>query len=89
MSGDNLTVLHSINRRHATKRITLNPKTGEIKNRSYDREHHFWIEIVPVGDFADLCAALTRFTKQPFALCNPGRARAGHQFELHPSPIAS
>jgi hypothetical protein len=39
MTGDNLTVLHSVNRKHAAKQFTLitNKKTGErkIKNRSY------------------------------------------------------
>jgi len=77
MTDDNLTVLHSVNRRHATKRITRNPKTGEIKNRSYDREHHFRVEIVPVGNFAGLCAALTRFTEQPFAFVIRGEPAPG------------
>ncbi len=77
MTDDNLTVLHSVNRRHATKRITRNPKTGEIKNRSYDREHHFRVEIVPVGNFADLCTALTRFTEQPFAFVIRGEPAPG------------
>jgi hypothetical protein len=52
---------------HATKRITRNPKTGEIKNRSYDREHHFRVEIIPVADFTALCDALGRLTREPFA----------------------
>ena len=67
MTGDSLTVLHSVNRRHATKRIARNPKTGEIKNRSYDREYHFRVEIIALGGFAALCATLTRLTAQLFA----------------------
>jgi hypothetical protein len=74
---DTLTVLHSVNRRYATKRITRNTKTGEIKNRSYDREHHFRVESIPVGGFAELCATLTRLTALPLAFVIRGAPVAG------------
>ena len=73
---DTLTVLHSVNRKHAAKQFTLvvNKKTGErkIKNRSYGLEKHFRVELVALESFDDLAAAFDRLIDQPFAFPIPG-----------------
>jgi hypothetical protein len=58
-TGGRLTILNSLNCRHATKRFTLNKRTGEFKSRSSGNEHHFRVESIALGNFAELCAALT------------------------------
>jgi hypothetical protein len=66
-SADYLTVLHSVSGKFATKRFSINLKTGEIKNRSYDNEKYFRVEIIELASFDDLAAALTRIAGQQHA----------------------
>jgi hypothetical protein len=64
---DAITVLHSVNGRHAAKRFKHNSKTGQIKNRSYDQEKYFRIEVVELDNFDALAATLTRLVDQRHA----------------------
>ena len=81
MSSDSLTVLHSVNRKHAAKQFTLitNKKTGvhQIKNRSYGNENLFRVDIIALDGFDDLAAALDRLIGQPFAFPIRGVPIAG------------
>jgi hypothetical protein len=61
-----LTVLHSVNGRHAAKRFSRD-KIGAIRNRSYDNEKHFRIEEIALDGFEALASALTRLTAEPHA----------------------
>jgi hypothetical protein len=86
---DHLVVLHSVNGRHATKRIVRHPKTGKITNRSYDKEHHFRVDTIAVDGFANLRAALDHLTEQPFAFVIRGAPVPGANLKycrrlLHP-----
>ena len=86
---DHLVVLHSVNGRHATKRIVRHPKTGKITNRSYDKEHHFRVDTIAVDGFANLRAALDHLTEQPFAFVIRGAPVPGVNLKycrrlLHP-----
>jgi hypothetical protein len=69
--------LHSVNRKHAAKRFSINRKTGEIKNRSYGSETFFAVEVVELTAFADLAAALSRLTKDPHAFVIRGEPLPG------------
>ena len=72
-----LTVLHSINKKHAAKRFSINRKTGQIKNRSYDNEKYFRVEEIKLAGFEALAATLTRLTKEPHAFVVRGEALPG------------
>jgi hypothetical protein len=72
-----LTVLRSVNNKHAAKRFGINRKTGQIKNRTYDKESHFAVEIVELASFADLAAALTRLVSDRHAFVIRGTPLAG------------
>ena len=74
---DRITILTSVNGRHAAKQFKRNPKTGEIQNRSYDRERHFRVEEIEISDITDLAAALTRLAKQPHDFVIRGRPLPG------------
>jgi hypothetical protein len=88
MSGDSLTVLHSVNRKHAAKQFTLitNKKTGErkIRNRSYANEGLFRVEIIALDGFDDLAAALDRLIGQNFAFPIRGVPAAGTNLNRTP-----
>jgi hypothetical protein len=75
--GDHLTVLRSVNRRFATKRITRHPQTGEISNRGYDLERHFAVEIIAVASLTELSVVLTRLTTQPYEFVVRGEPLPG------------
>jgi hypothetical protein len=66
MTGDTLTILHSVSRKYATKQLRLT-KSGKVENRSYGNEKFFRVESRPVADFAEYSAALTALTKEIFA----------------------
>jgi hypothetical protein len=67
MTTDNLTVLHSVNGKHAAKRFRRDRKTGEIRKFDYGSEKFFRVEEIAVTGIADLAAALTRLTLEPHA----------------------
>ena len=74
---ETLSVLHSVNRKHAAKRFSVSQRTGEIKNRSYGYEEFFAVEIVEIASFNDLSAALDRLTKDPHAFVIRGEPLPG------------
>ena len=88
MSSDSLTVLHSVNRKHAAKRFTLitDKKTGErqIKNRNYGNERLFRVEIIALNGFDDLAAELDRLIGQSFAFPVRGVPAAGTNLNRTP-----
>jgi hypothetical protein len=63
---DTLTVLTSISNKHAGKRFKFNPKTGHIRNRSYDSEKFFAVSSIAVGDIIQLGEALTKLSCKPY-----------------------
>jgi hypothetical protein len=77
MTGDQLTVLTSVNKKHAGKRFWLDKKTGEIKSRSYGKETHFRVEAIAVSDIKSLARALERISRNPFAFVVRGRLLPG------------
>jgi hypothetical protein len=64
---DVLPILHSVDGKFATKRFSRHPKTGKLRNKSYDNAYHFRVELRPVDSFDDLAAALEYLARQPHA----------------------
>ena len=74
---DRLTVLHSVNGKHAAKQIRHHPKTGKITNKSYGREKYFRVEERSVSTFAELCGTLAELAGMPFAFVIRGEPLPG------------
>jgi hypothetical protein len=64
---DMLTILHSVDGKFATKRFSRHPKTGKLRNRSYDKAYQFRVELRPVKSIDELYAALDDLSRQPQA----------------------
>jgi hypothetical protein len=62
-----LTVLFSVSRLYATKRIRLHRKTGKIIKTAAVRETHFRVHQVDLYGFDHLCRCLDTLTQRPFA----------------------
>jgi putative DNA primase/helicase len=77
MTADTLTVLHSVNRLHATKRFTLHPgkkgRPDRLSSQSYGKERYFRIESIAIDGFDALCRALDKLTRSPFAFVVRGQ----------------
>ena len=73
---DSLTVLRSVNRRHAAKRFTFIKKTGELKERDYGNEKYFTVEVLDLTGFDDLCRALDRLSRERYAFIIRGEPLA-------------
>jgi hypothetical protein len=61
--GD-ITILHSVNRLLATKRIRRDHKTGKLVKSPYGNEKHFRIFTVNLTSFSDLAECLCGLTQQ-------------------------
>jgi hypothetical protein len=75
-SLDQMTVLHALDGKFATKRITRT-QDGKIKIKGYDRSYWFRVEQRPIDGFDDLAAALTGLTGDPHAFVIRGEPRPG------------
>jgi hypothetical protein len=62
-----LPILHSVDGKFATKRFNRHPKTGKLRNKSYDRAYQFRVELRPVNNLDVLYAALVDLGRMPHA----------------------
>jgi hypothetical protein len=62
-----LTVLTSVSRLYATKRIRQHRKTGKVIKTPYGCETHFRVKQVDLSGFDHLCKCLDALTQRPFA----------------------
>jgi hypothetical protein len=74
---DILPILHSVDGKFATKRFNRHPKTGKLRNRSYDKAYVFRVELRPVASFDELAAALDALSRQPHAFVIRGEPLPG------------
>jgi hypothetical protein len=58
MTADQLTVLTSVNKKHAGKQFRFNPKTGLITNSSFSAGKYFSVDVVEVEDILSLSRVL-------------------------------
>jgi len=66
MTGDILPVLRSLNRKYATKRISMT-KSGVLNIISYGSEKYFRIEEHQISGFGELSVMLVELAEDPFA----------------------
>jgi hypothetical protein len=88
--GD-ITILHSINRLLATKRIRRDHKTGKVIKTPYGRETHFRVKQVDLNGFDQLCRCLDTLTGRPSAFVIRGEPLSDTDLNktrrlLHPDP---
>ena len=63
-----LTVLTSVSKLYATKRIRQHRKTGKLIKTGYGHETHFRVSQIEVTGFGHLCRCLDALTQRPFSL---------------------
>ena len=90
MTSD-LTVLTSVSRLYATKRIRQHVKTGRLIKSPYGLETHFQVQIVELTGFGHLCGCLGRLTERPFSFVIRGEPLPAIDLNnarrlLHPDP---
>jgi hypothetical protein len=89
-----ITVLFSISRMYATKRIRLHRKTGRVIKTPYGLEKYFKMKQVELTGFRHLCKCLDALTRQPLAFVIRGEPLPGIDHEktrrlFHPDPETS
>jgi hypothetical protein len=72
-----MTVLTSVSRVYATKRIRRDRKTGKVIKTPYGLEKHFGVTPVSLSGFERLSRCLDRLTQRPFAFVIRGEPLPG------------
>jgi hypothetical protein len=81
MSADTMTVLFSVSRMYATKRIGMHRKTRKIIKTPYGRETHFQVKQIALGGFEHMCQCLDILAQRPFAFVIRGAPLPGTTLE--------
>ena len=76
MVDDNLTVLTSVDKKHAGKQFRLG-KDGKIRNQGYGLETHFRVDNIRVDGISALARALERVSRNRFAFIVRGELLPG------------
>jgi hypothetical protein len=74
---DTLTILTSVDRKLATKRIVASPSGGPPEIENYGKGAFFRVEEAAVSSFDDMAAVLARLAHQPYSFLVRGKPVAG------------